>query len=145
MKRIFWMGVGVGVTIVVIRKARQLRERYSPPAIVHRAIDDIGTRAESLGTRLSAGAREFGPDLRAAMAAREAELRGALLSEGQTNPDVTRASRAARSVDKEEAEIRARFAVDSDSISRAQAATAEREFPGRNTRVDDEDGLPYSF
>lgn len=121
MKRIFWIGVGVTATILVIRKGRQLREKYSPPAIVNRAIDDLGERADDVGGRVVDAARSFGADLRDAMALREAQLRAAVLSQGQPDPDDVRRERAATS--------------------------AGQEFPGRSGRLDEDedDDLPYSF
>lgn len=124
MKRIFWIGVGVTATILVIRKGKQLQEKYSPPAIVNRAIDDLGERADDVGGRVMDAARGFGTDLREAMALREAQLRTAVLSEGQRDPDDVRRDRAA-----------------------AAETAAAKEFPGRSGRLDEDedDDLPYSF
>lgn len=121
MKRIFWIGVGVTATVLVIRKTRELKAKYSPPAIVNRAMDDLGDRADDLGGRLSVAARGFGSDFREAMAVREAQLRAGILSEGQPDPDEVRRERA--------------------------AAAARSEYPGRGTGLDveEDDDLPYSF
>lgn len=122
MRRIFWVGVGVTVTVLVIRKGQQLRARYSPPAIVDRTIEGLGERADDFGSRLVAAGRGFAGDFAAAMAQREEQLRAALLSDGQEQPDDVRARRAGR----------------------------HSEYAGGASRLDtvdeDDDGdLPYSF
>ncbi len=119
MRRIFWVGVGVTATILVIRKSKQLRAKYSPPAIVHRAMDDLGERAEAVSGRVVLAARSFGEDFTEAKTRRDAQLRGALLSRGQQDPDDVRRQRAA----------------------------AAQEFPAAAERLlnDKDDDLPYSF
>ncbi len=118
MRRIFWVGVGVTATVLVIRKSKQLRTKYSPPAIVHRAMDDLGDRTEALSGRVVHAARCFVDDFREAVARRDAELRGALLSQDQRDPDEVRRERA-----------------------------AAKEFPAAAGRAlnDEDDDLPYSF
>ena len=119
MRRIFWMGVGVTVTVLVIRKGKQMRAKYSPPAIVHRALDDLEQRTDALGGRLVYAARGFTTDVKVAMTRREGELRGAVLSHGQQDPDDVRRARAA----------------------------AKEAFPGDTGPflTEDDDDLPYSF
>jgi hypothetical protein len=70
MKRLFWVGVGVGVSIAAYRWVRKQRARYGP---------------EAVGTKLAEGAREAWKLLevsvdegRRAAAEKEAELRGSL-------------------------------------------------------------------
>jgi hypothetical protein len=77
IRRLFWVGVGVTVTIVVIRKGRQVVARYTPEAVSERAaaaVDDAGAR---LGTM----ARTFRTDFSTARAEREAELMASLRGE----------------------------------------------------------------
>lgn len=113
------MGVGVTVTVLVIRKSKQLRTKYSPPAIVHRVLDDVAERTDKVSGRAVLAARGFTADFTTAMTRRENELRGAMLSDGQRDPEDVRAERA----------------------------TKKQEFPGAAGRFNDEDDdeLPYSF
>jgi hypothetical protein len=88
MRRLFWVGVGVVATVVVVRRGRKVLARYAPEAVVdraERAAQDAGRRAE---TFLGAFRTEFV----AARDRREAELTAALLAEGQPAPDDVRAS-----------------------------------------------------
>lgn len=88
IRRLFWVGVGVTVTVVVIRQGRKVVARYAPEAVVDRAekaAQDAGRRAE---TFVATFRREFTQ----ARSAREAELTAALLAEGQPDPDDVRAS-----------------------------------------------------
>lgn len=90
MRRLVWVGVGVAVTVVVLRQGRKVVRRYGPAA----AVDDATAKVNDLGQRVTHVVRDFGDEFRAARAAREAELRASLLAEGQPEPDVTRAARA---------------------------------------------------
>jgi hypothetical protein len=91
IRRLFWVGVGVTVTVVVVTKGRKIVARHTPEAMAGRA-EDIGRDlSQRSGTFLSTFRREFV----AARDAREAELVGALLAEGQPHPDVVREQRAA--------------------------------------------------
>lgn len=88
MRRLFWVGVGVGVTVVVVRKGQKVVARYAPEAVVERAeraAQDAGRRAE---TFLGAFRGEFAE----ARDRREAELTAALLADGQPDPQDVRAS-----------------------------------------------------
>jgi len=87
-RRLFWVGVGVVVTVVVIQRGRKIAAQYAPQAVVdraERAAQDAGRRAE---TFLGAFRGEFTE----ARARREAELTAALLAEGQPDPVDVRAS-----------------------------------------------------
>ena len=111
IRRLFWVGVGVTVTVVVIRRGRKIVAQYAPQSVVDRAerlAHRAGDRAESfVGT--------FRSEFSTARAAREAELTAALLAEGQPHPDDVRARRAqapagrhaaeAPEVDPDEAEL----------------------------------------
>ncbi|AEG44381.1 hypothetical protein [Isoptericola variabilis] len=88
MRRLFWVGVGVTITVVVIRRGKRLVAQYAPEAVVDRAertAQDLGHRAETF-----VGA--FRSEFTTARARREAELTAALLAEGQPDPDDVRAS-----------------------------------------------------
>ncbi len=88
MRRLFWVGVGVVVTVVVVQRGRKIVAQYAPEAVVdraERAAQDAGRRAE---TFVATFRREFSQ----ARSAREAELTAALLAEGQPDPDDVRAS-----------------------------------------------------
>ncbi len=88
IRRMFWVGVGVTLTVVVVRRGRRLAAQYAPEAVVERAertAQDLGRRAETF-----VGA--FRDEFTTARARREAELTAALLAEGQPDPDDVRAS-----------------------------------------------------
>ncbi|MFI6428061.1 hypothetical protein [Promicromonospora sp. NPDC050880] len=77
IRRLFWVGVGVAVTVVVIRKGRQVVERYTPASVSERAaaaVDDAGARVTTM-------ARTFRSEFTAARAEREAELMASLRGE----------------------------------------------------------------
>ncbi|GAA4727468.1 hypothetical protein GCM10023216_18140 [Isoptericola chiayiensis] len=119
IRRLFWVGVGVTITVVVIRRGRRVVARYTPEAMAQRAEDlgrDVSRRS---ATFVATFREEFG----AARAAREAELVAALLAEGQTHPD-----------DVEPRPRHGRHAAAGSAGAAAEAATRA-----------DEDELGYSF
>lgn len=135
MKRLVWVAVGIGGTLYCVRKAQQMRRRYSPPAVVGRAVDDLGERAETLGRRVRTTATSFGDDLRTAMAERERQLHEALRAPGQAAPEGRTSARAAR----EHARTAARYGAE---------PAGRHAVPGDRPRVDPDDvdgDLPYSF
>lgn len=73
MKRIFWIGVGVGLAVYVARRWRTLQDQS--PAV--RAAVSAGQSA----AEAAALSRGFIADFKAGMAARERELRASLLAE----------------------------------------------------------------
>ncbi|HEV6952089.1 MAG TPA: hypothetical protein VKY86_02445 [Promicromonospora sp.] len=77
IRRLFWVGVGVTVTIVVIRKGRQVVERYTPASVSERAAAAV----DDAGARLTAAARGFSAEFSRARAEREAELMASLRGE----------------------------------------------------------------
>ncbi|MDM7853421.1 hypothetical protein [Cellulomonas alba] len=85
MRRLVWVGVGVVVTVVVIRKGRQLLEAYAPAGTAEAAAG-VGR----LATALAHARRDFAD----AVAEREAQLRHDLI--GDADVDALRASRAQR-------------------------------------------------
>ncbi len=72
MRRLFWIGVGATLSVVVVRYGRALVARYVP-AEAGRALGVVATVGRT--------ARGVLGDFRAGMAEREAELRAALLGE----------------------------------------------------------------
>ncbi len=140
MKRLFWVAVGAGIAVVVIRKATEVREYYSPPAVVDRAVKGAAEQATTFAGRLREAAGAFLDDLDEARTRREAELHGALAAEGRAPADRTDARGQASRL-REQARTAARWGAEPVS-----AASSGRDFPGRTTRLDDdEDDLPYSF
>ncbi|PUB26056.1 hypothetical protein C8K30_106144 [Promicromonospora sp. AC04] len=77
IRRLFWVGVGVVVTVVVIRKGRQVVARYTPEAVSERAAAAV----DDAGTRLNQMARTFRSEFSTARAEREAELMASLRGE----------------------------------------------------------------
>lgn len=136
MRRLVWVAVGIGGTLYAVRKAQQLRARYSPPAVVGRAVDDLGEHASTFVERARASVASFGDDLRTAAAEREHQLGAALLSSGQDTPQRA-AGRTRR--DRDQARTAARWGAE---------PARGRSVPGQDPRVDDDDvdgDLPYSF
>jgi len=72
MKRLFWIGVGSVVTVVVIRKVRGLIDAHTPPGVAQAAgvVSGLGGALRSARSEFSAG-----------LAEREAELRHDLLGD----------------------------------------------------------------
>ncbi|GIG39803.1 hypothetical protein [Cellulomonas phragmiteti] len=81
MRRLFWVGVGVAVTVVVIRRGRRVVEQYVPAGT---------TDAVEGAVRLSGALRAARDDFRAGVAQREAELLDALV--GGADVDALRAA-----------------------------------------------------
>jgi hypothetical protein len=88
MRRLVWVGVGVVVTVVVIRKGRAIIEAYVPAG----ATDAVGTAA-----RFGSALRTVRRDFTAGMAEREQQLRHDLV--GDVDLDTLRAERPERVAD----------------------------------------------
>jgi hypothetical protein len=67
MRRLFWLAMGVTIGALVVRKLSQTAEKLTPQGIAGSLVDALRDLADALG--------EFGADVRAAAADREAELR----------------------------------------------------------------------
>ncbi len=130
MRRLFWVGVGVTATVVAYRKGRQVVQQYMPATIAERA----ETAARGASERATAAAGDFRTIFGEARARREAELTAALLAEGQPDPEVTRAARAAG---RHAASARA-------TDARSTAAGGPGSGVGHDID-DDEERLGYSF
>lgn len=70
VRRVFWIGVGAGVTVFAVVKVRKYLRQASPEA--------LGQRVRQTAVSVGDSVREFTATVRAAMAEREAELRAAL-------------------------------------------------------------------
>jgi hypothetical protein len=77
IRRLFWVGVGVAATVIVIRKGRQVVARYTPEAVSERAAAAV----DDAGARLNTMARTFRSEFTTARAEREAELMASLRGE----------------------------------------------------------------
>lgn len=96
MKRLFWISVGVGVTVYVMTKGRRVVKQYAPEAVVERATE----QASTFMSATSDAAGGFWTDFKSAFAEREEELRSALLAETQGSVEELKAHRAAASKKK---------------------------------------------
>jgi hypothetical protein len=86
MKRLFWIGVGVGLTVVVVRYGRKLYAQYVPAD---------AAAAISTATKVGKTARGVYGEFAAGLAEREAELRTALLGEDADLDEIKTRGRAA--------------------------------------------------
>ena len=86
MKRLFWIGVGVGLSVVVVRYGRRLVAQYVP-----------ADAAAALGTasRLTQTAKGVLDEFSAGVAEREQELRAALLGDDADLDEIRASGRAA--------------------------------------------------
>jgi hypothetical protein len=69
MKRLLWLGIGVAVGVLVVRKVSQAAQRYSPSGIAESARESATGVLDSM--------RDFVADVRDGMAEREAQLHAA--------------------------------------------------------------------
>ena len=74
MRRLFWLGLGAAAGVLVVRKAARTAQSFTPAGMAAGLSASIGQLGEAV--------REFGIDVRAGMAEREAEIRSALEAEG---------------------------------------------------------------
>lgn len=72
MSRLFWVGVGVAVGVVAVRKVSRTAQAYTPQGV---AASLQSTAAGALDE-----VRSFVGDVRAAMAEREGEIRSAVVA-----------------------------------------------------------------
>ncbi|MGC4749377.1 hypothetical protein ACLQ28_27545 [Micromonospora sp. DT201] len=66
MRRLFWLGIGVAVGVIVVRKATRTAQAYTPAGIASTVTQSAGGLVESL--------RSFVEDVRVGMAEREQEI-----------------------------------------------------------------------
>jgi chromosome condensin MukBEF MukE localization factor len=67
MRRLFWLAMGITIGALVVRKLSAAAERLTPAGILGSFADGLRELADAIG--------DFGADVRAAAAQREAELR----------------------------------------------------------------------
>lgn len=67
MRRLFWLALGVTLGALIMRKLSRMAARMTPSGIAQTLAAGLSDLAEAL--------RDFGADVREAMAEREAELR----------------------------------------------------------------------
>lgn len=67
MRRLFWLAMGITIGALVVRKLSAAAEKMTPGGIAGSIGEALRDLAEAIG--------EFGADIRAAAAEREAELR----------------------------------------------------------------------
>ena len=70
MRRLFWFAVGVGLTVLVVTKGKEIVHRFTPAG--------VSEQVSEQGKNLLNSAREFLNDVTTAMNEREAELRAEL-------------------------------------------------------------------
>ncbi|WP_029069736.1 hypothetical protein [Jonesia quinghaiensis] len=92
MKKIFWIGTGVALTVLVYTKGRKVVRRYAPEAVAER----VGHQAADFAERADAAAHGFIHDFTTAFHSRQDELMAALLADTQPSVDELRARHAAR-------------------------------------------------
>ncbi|WP_265521281.1 hypothetical protein [Oerskovia flava] len=90
MRRVFWVGVGVAITVVVVVKGRQVVARYAPASLVEQATDQVN----GAGERATRFVQDFRTEFSRARQEREDQLMASLLAEGQEDPETVRARRA---------------------------------------------------
>lgn len=121
MRRLLWVAVGVGLTVVVIRKAGDLADRYAPPG----ARQAAGTLAQA--TTVARGAKA---EFLAAMREREEQLRHDLV--GDVDVEALR-------------DERARHRAASPTPTRRQRAAAKDWADHPTEDPEDDANVPYSF
>ena len=70
MRRLFWIGVGAGITVMALRWARKQRDRFGPDAVTTKLAQGAQDLRDLVKVSLAEGRR--------AMAEKEAELRSEL-------------------------------------------------------------------
>lgn len=71
MKRLLWLGIGLAVGALVVRKVSQKAQSYTPGGIAASLSESAGGLVESV--------RSFVDDVRAGMAEREDEIHAAIV------------------------------------------------------------------
>lgn len=69
MKRLFWLGIGVAVGVVVVRQVSKAAQAYSPSGLAGTARNSAAGLLDSV--------KDFVADVREGMAEREAEIHSA--------------------------------------------------------------------
>jgi hypothetical protein len=126
MRRLFWVGVGVALTVVVVRQGRRLVETYAPAGSAE-AVDGA--------LRVTRALRAARDDFRAGVAEREAELLDALV--GDVDLEALRATAPRR-----RAELRETFGgAPRDALAADLAARGWADEPTQDP--DDDEQAPF--
>ncbi len=75
MRRLFWLGLGITVGALVVRRLSAAAQKLTPGGIAESLTSGLSQLAEAIG--------DFTGDVRAAMAEREKELRAGVGLDGQ--------------------------------------------------------------
>ena len=75
MRRLFWLAMGITIGVLVMRKLSKMAAKLTPGGMAQGLAASLGDLADSL--------RDFGADVREAMAEREAALREGTGLDGQ--------------------------------------------------------------
>ncbi|MBA3292409.1 MAG: hypothetical protein M3R66_02725 [Actinomycetota bacterium] len=75
MRRLFWLGLGVTVGALVVRRLSAAAQKLTPGGIAESLTGGLSQLAEAIG--------EFAGDVRTAMSEREKELRAGVGLDGQ--------------------------------------------------------------
>ena len=67
MRRLFWLAMGITIGALVVRKLSRTAEKLTPGSMLGSLAESLRDLADAIG--------DFGADVRAAAAQREAELR----------------------------------------------------------------------
>ncbi len=78
MKRLFWLGAGIAVGVLVVRRLGRVAHAYSPAGMAQTARNSAAGLMDSV--------RDFIADVREGMAEREAEIKAAF-AKGESIPD----------------------------------------------------------
>ena len=70
IKRVFWLGMGVAIGVIVVRKVTRAAEAYSPSGLAGSARNSAAGLVDSV--------RNFVSDVRVGMAEREAQIQEAI-------------------------------------------------------------------
>jgi hypothetical protein len=73
-RRLFYLALGATVGVLVVRKASQAAERFTPAGVQRGLTGALGNLGDAI--------RDFGAEVRAGMTEREAELRTGLGLDG---------------------------------------------------------------
>jgi hypothetical protein len=77
MRRLFWLGAGVAVGALVVRKLVKTAEAYTPAGLADSARTSVSGFVETI--------REIADDIKVAMAEREDDLFAALATDGNVS------------------------------------------------------------
>lgn len=77
MRRLFWLGMGIAVGVLAVRRVTKTAESFTPRGMSRSLANSVGALGEAAG--------DFVGTMKTAAAEREAELRAELGAEAQTD------------------------------------------------------------